>query len=100
MVFYGVDILPLCRRSRISYILFMKTKRLTQALERVEKWPAEWQEQLADIALDIDADIKDGIYHPTPEELAGVDRGLRDAEQSRFATDEQVEQAFAKFRGA
>lgn len=78
----------------------MKTKRLTQALERIEHWPAEWQEQLADIAFDIDSEIKDGVYRPTPEELEGIDRGLHDAEQSRFATDEQVEQAFAKFRGA
>ena len=78
----------------------MKTKRLTDALARVENWPAEWQEQLADIALDIDAGLKDGVYYPTPEELAGIDRGLRDAEQGRFATDEEVEQAFAKFRGA
>ena len=39
-------------------------------------------------------------YQPTPEEIAGIDRGLRDAEQGRFATDEEVELAFAKFRGA
>jgi predicted transcriptional regulator len=78
----------------------MKTKRLTQALERVESWPAEWQERLADIAFDIDSSLKDGVYHPTPEELEGIDRGLRDAEQSRLATDEDVERAFAKFRGA
>lgn len=62
-------------------------------------WPADWQEELATIAFDIDAQIKDGVYHPTPEELAGIDRGLRDAEQSRFATGEEVEAAFAKFRG-
>lgn len=74
----------------------MKIKRLTDVLERVEKWPAEWQEELAAIALDIDAQIKDGVYHPTPEELEGIDRGLR----SRLATDEEVEAAFAKFRGA
>ncbi len=78
----------------------MKTKRLTDALARVENRPAERREQLADIALDIDAGLKDGVYYPTPEELAGIDRGLRDAEQGRFATDEEVEQAFAKFRGA
>jgi predicted transcriptional regulator len=77
----------------------MKTKSLTQVLERVETWPAEWQDQLAEIARDIDAELKDGVYHPTPEELAGIDRGLRDAEQGRFATEEEVEAAFAKFRG-
>ncbi len=78
----------------------MKTKRLTDALERVETWPAKWQEELAAIALDIDAQIKDGVYHPAPEELEGIDRGLRDAEQGRFATDEEMERVFAKFRGA
>jgi hypothetical protein len=74
----------------------MKTERLTQALERVETWPTEWPEQLADIALDIDFGLKNGVYRPTPEELEAIDRGLR----SRLATDEEVEQAFAKFRGA
>jgi hypothetical protein len=74
----------------------MISKRLTQALERVGTWPAEWQDQLADIARDIDSALEDGVYRPTPEELAGIDRGL----QSRLATDEEVERAFAKFRGA
>ena len=72
----------------------MKFDRLAKILERVENWPAEWQEQLAEIALDIDAEIKGGVYHPTPEELDGIDRGL----QSGVATDAEVEQAFAKFR--
>jgi predicted transcriptional regulator len=78
----------------------MKTKSLTQALERVEDWPAQWQDQLAEIAFDIDAGLKDGVYYPTPAELEGIDRGLRDAEQGRFATEAEVEAAFAKFRGA
>ena len=72
---------------------------VAKILERVEDWPAEWQEQLADIAFDIDAGLRGGVYYPTPEELAGIDRGLRDAEQGRFATDEEVQRAFAKFRG-
>jgi predicted transcriptional regulator len=76
----------------------MKTKRLAEVLERVENWPAQAQDQLAEIALDIDAGLKDVVYEPTAEELAGIDRGLRDAEQGRFATDEEVEAAFAKFR--
>jgi hypothetical protein len=78
----------------------MKTKRLTEVLERVENWPAPAQDQLAEIALDIDAGLTDGTYEPTPEELEGIDRGLRDAEQGRFATDEEVEASFAKFRRA
>jgi predicted transcriptional regulator len=76
----------------------MKTKQLTDILERVESWPAHAQDELAEIARDIDAFLKDVDYETTPEELAGIDRGLRDAAEGRFATDEEVEAAFAKFR--
>jgi predicted transcriptional regulator len=75
----------------------MRTKFLSKILERIESWPAQAQDQLAEIALDIDAGLKNVMYEPTPEELAGIDRGLRDAEQGRFATDTEVEAVFAKF---
>jgi predicted transcriptional regulator len=78
----------------------MKTKRLAEILERVGNWPPEWQDQLAEMALDIDADLKDGVYQPNAAELEGIDRGLRDAEQGRYASEADVEAAFAKFRGA
>lgn len=78
----------------------MKTKTLTRALERVESWPAEIQDELAQIALDIDAGISGDLYEPSAEELAGIERGLRAAEEGRFATPEQVEAVFAKFRKA
>lgn len=78
----------------------MKTKGLTQMLERVEAWPPEAQDALAEIARDIDDAIAKGDYEPTPAELAGIDRGLSDAEQGKFATDEQVDAAFARLRGA
>jgi hypothetical protein len=77
----------------------MKTKKLTEVLERVEAWPPHVQNELAEFALELDAEFKDGEYQPTPEELAGIDRGLRAAAEGRFATDQQVEAVFAKFRG-
>jgi len=77
----------------------MKTKKLTEVLERVEAWPPHIQNELAEFALELDAGFKDGEYEPAPEELAGIDRGLCAAEEGRFATDSQVEAAFAKFRG-
>jgi predicted transcriptional regulator len=43
--------------------------------------------------------LKD-TYEATPEELEAIDRGLRDAAQGRFATREQVEAVFAKYRKA
>jgi predicted transcriptional regulator len=76
----------------------MKTKKLAEVLERVEAWPPHVQNELAEFALELDAEFKDGEYEPTPEELAGIDRGLRAATEGRFATDRQVEAVFAKFR--
>jgi predicted transcriptional regulator len=76
----------------------MKTKRLAEILERIESWPAQAQDELAEIARDIDAGLKGEVYEATPEELEGIDRGLRDAAEGRFATGEEVEAAFAKFR--
>ena len=38
--------------------------------------------------------------HATPEELAGIRRGLKDAREGRFATDEQIEELFKKHRPA
>ena len=76
----------------------MKTDLLTKALERIESWPADAQDQLAEIALDIDASLKDVLYEPTAEESAGIERGLREAAEGRFATDVEVAAAFAKFR--
>jgi predicted transcriptional regulator len=76
----------------------MKTKQLADILERVEHWPKHAQDELAEIVRDMDAGLKNETYEPTPEELAGIDRGLRHAVQGKFATDEAVEAIFAKFR--
>jgi len=77
----------------------MKTKELTAILERVESWPESAQRQLAEIALEIEQELG-GEYHATREELAGIKRGMADARAGRFASDEQVEEALAKFRQA
>ena len=77
----------------------MMTKKLTEVLECIEAWPPEAQNALADFAFDLDAGFKAGDYEPTAEELAGIERGLRDAAEGRFATPQQVETVFAKFRG-
>jgi predicted transcriptional regulator len=42
--------------------------------------------------------IHGGAYRASPEELAGIDRGLRDSAEGRSATDEEVEAVFAKHR--
>jgi hypothetical protein len=55
----------------------MKTQKLTEVLERIEAWPPEAQDELADFVLERDAGLSDGEDQPTPEELARK-RRLRD----------------------
>jgi hypothetical protein len=69
-------------------------------LQRVESWPVEAQEELAEIALEIDAGLNGGVYHATPKELEGIDRGLKASREGRLATDADVEAVFAKHRRA
>jgi predicted transcriptional regulator len=76
----------------------MKSKQLTEVLERVEHWPIDAQNELAEIARDIETSLKDILYEPTAEESAGIERGLSAAAEGRFATDAEVEAVFAKFR--
>ena len=77
----------------------MTTKPLADILARVESWPEQLQDELAAFARELDAGANGRIYQPTPDELAGIDRGLRDAADGRFADDAEVAAAFAKFRG-
>jgi hypothetical protein len=76
----------------------MTAKVLKEAMRRVESWPQEAQEELAEIALEIDARLNGSKYRATPEELEGIDRGLKAAREGRFATDAEVEAVFAKHR--
>jgi hypothetical protein len=69
--------------------------KLKGVLERVPTWPEEAQEQLADIALAIEAGLA-GAYHATPDELQPID----EAEGSGAATEEEVRAAFRTFRRA
>lgn len=75
-------------------------KSLTDLLARGESWPADAQDGLARLAREIEAEVGVGAYRPTPEELAGINRGLSDLAARRFATAEKVEAVFAKHRNA
>jgi len=78
----------------------MTAKILADVMKRVETWPDEAQEELAGIALEIDTALKGGVYHATPEELVGIDRGRRAADEGRFASPSDVSGVFAKHRPA
>jgi hypothetical protein len=76
----------------------MNKQILKDVMERVETWPDADQAELLEYALEIEARHA-GRFAPTPEELEGIDRGLQDALAGHFATDEEVEAVFAKYRG-
>ncbi len=77
----------------------MTIRALKEAMQRAEAWPEDAQAELAALALEIDASLKGGKHHATPAELAGIDRGLRAAQEGRFATREEVDAVYAKHRG-
>ena len=78
----------------------MTAKVLKEALQRVESWPVEAQEELAEIAIEMDAGLKGGVYHATSAELEGIDLGLEAAREGRFVTDTDVVGVLAKHRRA
>ncbi|MEA3041645.1 MAG: hypothetical protein QOC65_1134 [Sphingomonadales bacterium] len=71
---------------------------LKALIERAQTWPEEAQEELARVAREIEAEIAGGTYRASPAELAGIDRGLRDAEAGKFASEDEVEAVFSKHR--
>jgi len=76
----------------------MTNKALSEVIERAKSWPDEAQEELSAIARDMDAGVRGDVYYPTEEEIAGIERGLRAAEEGRFATEQEVEAVFAKHK--
>lgn len=69
--------------------------KLKDVLDRARDWPETAQQELAEIALEIEAGLGE-VYRATPEELQALD----EAEQSGIASDDEVEAAFKAFRRA
>jgi hypothetical protein len=82
----------------LCYIRIM-TQSAKEILRRVEAWPPEDQEELAEIARDIEA-RRSGVYRATPEELDAIDEALGQVARGEVASKEEIEAAFAKFRHA
>ena len=73
-------------------------KALNEIVRRADLWPDAAQAELAQLAGEIEAELHAGSYHATAEELAGIDRGLADSAEGRFATESEIEATFAKYR--
>ena len=71
----------------------MTKEQITAILKKVRSWPEEDQDELAEIAREIEA-RRSGFYKMTDDELAAVDA----AEKTRIVPDDEVA-AFRKARG-
>jgi hypothetical protein len=67
--------------------------KLKEVLQRAQTWPERAQEELAEIALEIEAGLAED-YRATPDELEAID----EADRSGVASEADVEAAFRTFR--
>jgi predicted transcriptional regulator len=59
-------------------------------LERIQSWPVEDQEELAQFALEIES-RRSSVYRLSEEERTAVRAGMEAARSGDFATEEEIE---------
>jgi len=74
----------------------MSENQVKAVLQRVSTWPHERQQELAELALEIEAEMSDSTYQASSDELAAIDKAVT----GDVATEEEIEAAFATFRQA
>jgi hypothetical protein len=72
----------------------MTKDQVKAVLERVPSWPQERQQELAELVLEIEAELAGKEYRATADELEAIDEGLAD----EAVSPEEVDAAFATFR--
>ena len=75
------------------------TINLKKVLARAESWSEQDQEELAQVALEIEA-RRHGVYHATPSDLRAIDEALEAVDRGEIASDEEADAVFAKYRRA
>ncbi|HEY1362593.1 MAG TPA: hypothetical protein VGF60_10135 [Xanthobacteraceae bacterium] len=65
------------------------TRTTKQLLERVSSWPEEDQEELAEVAREIEAK-RFGVYEPTREEEAAIREGIAELDRGEWVDEEEM----------
>jgi len=73
------------------------SKPLDALMERAASWPEEAQAELVRFMIDTEAKHF-GVYRLSDEEREAVRKGLEDARQGRFVSDDDVAALFARYR--
>ena len=74
----------------------MDKDRIAALAERIANLPEEAQAEIEQSVAEVEARYG-GIYRLSPEERAGVQRGLEQVRRGEFASDEDVEALFSRF---
>jgi len=74
------------------------TKLLDQAIAKVREFPEEEQERVAESLMVFAELAKQGVYKLSPKERAALEESKAQMRRGEFATDEEVEAAYARFR--
>lgn len=74
------------------------SKTLRDILARAESWPDWAQRDLAEIASQIDREVRGGRYRATPEELDKLDEAVDQVRRGEVVTEAEIEAIFAKHR--
>jgi predicted transcriptional regulator len=75
----------------------MTKEQIEAIFERVRAWPADRQERAVSLLLAMEAET-DSVYVLSDEEREGVERGLEDVRNGRYASDEEMAALFARFK--
>jgi predicted transcriptional regulator len=68
-------------------------------LERVQSWPQEDQDELADLAREIES-RRSGVYRLSDEERAAVRAGMDAARRGDFVPEQEMEDFYSLHRRA
>jgi len=80
-------------------IFLLMSPKLKEILQQIDSWPEEDQEELADVAREIEA-RRTGIYRLSDEERAAVRAGMEAARRGDFVPDDEMEEFYRMHRTA
>ena len=75
----------------------MTKEQIDAILNNVRSWPQEDQEELVDVAREIEA-RRTGVYRLSEDERKGIDRRLNAMRDGSFASQERIAEIFRKAR--
>ena len=74
----------------------MTKEQIDEILNRVRTWPTDLQEDAARMLLAMEA--SDEPLELTPEEIADLEEALAEADRGEFATEEEVQAVFRRYK--